>query len=298
MSAEIQRVKEVPKILPRRRSGHKGEYGRTLIVGGSRGMMGAVALASNAAFRGGAGLVAFAAPETVQMTIAILCPCATSIPLACDEDGQFTAQAVGQFVQAASGQDAIGVGPGMGVGVPQQMMVQAALEQTKPLVLDADGLNNLTLMENWAAKRKCPLVLTPHPGEFARLTGKTIDQVQADREQLTIDAVCQWTDASDCPNLPIACVLKGAGSVVTNGRRVYVNETGNPGMATGGCGDVLTGLVAALMGQGIEPFDAARIAVYAHGLAGDLAAEQLCEQSLMASDLLDFLPAALRNAVG
>ena len=294
MASELQRVASPPKLPPRARDGHKGDYGRVLVVGGSRGMMGAVALASNAALRGGAGLVTFAAPETVQLAIATLCPCATSVPLKC-AGGELSVEATRQLAEAAQRCDVLAMGPGMGVGQPQQGLVRAALAQPRPVVLDADGLNNLCRIESWQALRGCPLVLTPHPGEFARLTGRTAAEVQADREAAAVAAAREWAGNTAAP---LVCVPKGAGTVVTDGHRVYVNDTGNPGMATGGSGDVLTGVAAALLTQGLDPFGAACLAVRVHGRAGDLAAEALGEVSMMAVDLLEYLPAAVGESVG
>jgi len=298
MTRRLSKVQRATRLRVRERDGHKGDYGRVLIVGGSRGMVGAVALASNAALRGGAGLVTFAAPAAIQLTVAGLCPCATSVPLPVDGDGQLTAEAVRVFRRAAEAADVIAVGPGMAVGGRQKDLLRAALEQTRPLVIDADGLNNLTGMDDWPALRRCPLVLTPHPGEFARLTGRAVADIQADRVNAAAKAVDRWIQQQGRDDLPpLVGVLKGAGTVVTDGRGVYVNDTGNPGMATGGSGDVLTGLIAALLAQVPAPFDAAVLGVWAHGRAGDLAARQLGETSLMASDLLDYLSAALRQAV-
>jgi NAD(P)H-hydrate epimerase len=186
----------------------------------------------------------------------------------------------------------------MGVGAAQRDLVQAAIALDKPLVVDADGLNNLARLEGWARQRACPLVLTPHPGEFARLTGKSVGEIQSDRENVAVQAARQWAGESEPSDAaPLVCVLKGAGTVVTDGERIYRNDTGNPGMASGGSGDILTGLTAALLGQGLEPFDAACLAVWAHGLAGDIAAEMLGEVSLMGWDLLDALPEAMKQAV-
>jgi len=256
-------------------------------------MIGAPALSGNAAFRGGAGLVTLGVPETVQLAVASLCCCATSIPLKCDDDGQLDAQAVPQVTRVAGSFDVLAVGPGMGVGIVQENIIRAVLAQGRPVVLDADGLNNLSAIPNWPELQNCPLVLTPHPGEFARLTGLDVTAIQADRESVAIEAVSQW-GSENCP--PSICLLKGAGTVVTDAARVYVNDTGNPGMATGGSGDVLTGLVAAMIAQGAEPFDAACLGARIHGLAGDLAAEELGEVSLTATDLIDYLPAATRKA--
>ncbi len=274
-------------------------------------MIGAPALAANAALRGGAGLVTVAVPETVQLAVASLCPCATSIPLKCDKKGDLAPQAVGQMLIAAEASDVLAVGPGMGVSGGADNIVRAAIGQDKPVVLDADGLNNLARIDGWAGLRRCPLVLTPHPGEFARLTGQSVEQIQAGREASAVVAAEQWTCGTGVPpvsenenmaetSMPRSTgvspviVLKGAGTVVTDGLRVFINKTGNPGMATGGTGDVLTGLVAALIGQGLDTFDAACLGVHLHGLAGDLAAEKLGQTSLIASDLIDFLPEAIK----
>jgi len=304
MSQQPEHISSLAKLPPREPDAHKGDYGRVLVVGGSRGMVGAVALAANAALRGGAGLTTFAAPGTMQLAAAALCPCATSIPLACDAEGRLAAEAIRQFRQAAEAADVLAVGPGMATGVRQQDLVRAAIEQDKPVVLDADGLNNLARVDGWAALRRCPLVLTPHPGEFARLSGRSVREIQSDRLSAAVAAAGDWLEAPrageaaegpiDLP--PLILLLKGAGTVITDARRARINETGNPGMATGGSGDVLTGLLAALLAQGLAPFEAACLAAHVHGRAGDLAAEQLSQAALIATDLLDFLPAAMKEA--
>ncbi len=315
----VERVTSVPRLPARAADANKGSFGRVLIVGGCRKMSGAVALASNAALRGGAGLVEFAAPAVAHPIIAGLCPCAVSLPLECDEHGEISPAALPQVRERFEKATVLAVGPGFGVGVVQRNIVQAALEQEKPAVIDADGLNNLAKIEDWPLLRNCPLILTPHPGEFSRLTGKTIREIQDDRERIAVETVRKWTARSvpvraSARSVPaktsknslrrhyergceVVLVLKGAGTVVTDGRRVYINKTGNPGMATGGTGDVLTGLTAALIAQHLEPFDAACLAVHLHGRAGDLAAEQLGQTSLIASDLIDFLPAAIKEVL-
>ena len=290
-------VTSLPTLPARPPGAHKGDFGRVLVVGGSRGMSGAVALATNAALRGGAGLVTFAAPETVQLAIAPMCPCAMSAPLPCQSSGGLSPDAVELFSRIAAKQDVIAMAPGMAVGELQADIVGAALAQDKPVVLDADGLNNLADRPEWPLHRACPLVLTPHPGEFARLTDLSTVDIQADRQAVAVSAVLEWQAGAEQAG-ELVCVLKGAGTVVTDGRRVYVNDTGNPGMATGGSGDVLTGLIAALIGQGLSPFDAACLGVWAHGRAGDLAAARMGQTSLIATDLLDDLPAALAERAG
>ncbi|MBI5726124.1 MAG: NAD(P)H-hydrate dehydratase [Planctomycetes bacterium] len=286
---------QLPRLPLRKLDAHKGDFGRILVVGGSSGMIGAPALAAQAALRGGAGLVAMAVPQPIQKPVAILCPCATSIGLACDENGDLLHEAVGQFVRAAEAADVIAIGPGFGVGTIQQNIVQAALEQPKPLVLDADGLNNLAAMANWPTVRRCPAVLTPHPGEFSRLSHLPAKEIAANRLDLAQTSAKIWASASPSAG-PLVLVLKGAGTVVTDGDEAFVNKTGNPGMATGGSGDVLTGLIAAMIGQGLSPFEAAHLAVHCHGRAGDIAAAQLGQVSMIATDIIARLPEAIKEA--
>jgi NAD(P)H-hydrate epimerase len=157
-----------------------------------------------------------------------------------------------------------------------------------PMVLDADGINALAGQTDSLKDHAAPIILTPHPGEFARLLGCDVPTVQARRQELA---------AQFAQKYEVVVVLKGHATVVTDGRRIYQNPTGNPGMATGGTGDVLTGLIAALLGQGLEPFAAAQLGVYLHGLAGDLAKAELGEASMIASDLLTYLPHALRQSL-
>ena len=280
--------------LPRRdRDGHKGDFGKVLVVGGSRRMIGAPGLAGNGALRGGAGLVTIASPAPVQLAVAMLCECATSIPLGCDTRGQLASESVHQLKTAAKTCDILTIGPGMGTGAGGENLLRAALELELPVVVDADGLNNLAKIDNWYSLRKCPLILTPHPGEFGRLTGKTTDEIQSARLETVTEAIAKWSP--DDSELPMILVLKGAGTIVTDGARVYVNNTGNPGMATGGSGDVLTGFIAGLALQGPELFAAACMGVYVHGAAGDLAAAKLTEESMIASDLLEFIPEAMKE---
>ena len=205
----IERIDQLAKLPPRRIDGHKGNYGHVLVVGGSRGMIGAPGLAATAALRGGAGLATIAAPEVIQLFSATICPCATSVPLSCGPDGQLAKNAAREFAEAAKSATVLAVGPGMAVGRRQQDIVLAAIEQDKPLVLDADGLNNLAKIDGWAARRRCPLVLTPHPGEFARLTGKTIPEIQSARQASAVGAARQWSAAAAAGAGPLVLVLKG-----------------------------------------------------------------------------------------
>ncbi|MFW6146720.1 MAG: NAD(P)H-hydrate dehydratase [Planctomycetota bacterium] len=295
MSIEhVERVETVPALPPRGRTAHKGTMGTVMVVGGAPGMIGAPALTSLSALRGGAGLVMMALPASIQPFAAVLCPCATSVRLPVDDAGDLSPAAPAAVADAAGRADVLAVGPGMGRGDVQQAVVRTVLGGEPPIVLDADGLNNLSALDDWPSVAGGPLVLTPHPGEMSRLTGAPIKVIQSDRERAAVEAARGW-QAGRSDDAPLVCVLKGAGTVVTDGRRLYVNTTGNPGMATGGTGDVLTGLIAALIGQGLEPFDAAVLGVYLHGDAGDAVASRLCDVSLIATDLVDELPHAFRR---
>jgi NAD(P)H-hydrate epimerase len=292
--AEVRTIRAVPKLPPRKKDANKGNFGRILVVGGSRGMIGAPALAGNAALRGGAGLVTLAVPEIVQLATATLCPCAVSVPLPCLASAEPAPSASAALRDLFEKTDVLAVGPGMGRSGGATQLVRAALQQTHPLVLDADGLNALLKIDNWPALRRCPMVMTPHPGEFARLVEMATTQVQADRLALAVAQARQWSSAGP-KDAPLVLVLKGAGTIVTDGHRAFVNKTGNPGMATGGTGDVLTGLIAALIGQDLSPFDAACLGTHLHGLAGDLAAQDLGQPSLIATDLIAYLPQAFKR---
>ena len=279
-------IAEVPHLAPRGPDANKGEFGRVLVVAGSRGMSGAAVLCASAALRGGAGLVRLAVPAGVLPIAAAGNPCYMTVPLSEDDHGRLAAAAAPELVALLKENTAAGLGPGLGRGEGVSAVVRAVLEQTGlPLALDADGLNALPPFLDVLKRRRGPTVLTPHPGEFARLLGCDIPHVQAHRQELAVRFAADHG---------VILVLKGRGTVVSDGRRVYVNDTGNPGMATGGTGDVLTGLTAALLGQKLEPFAAAQLAVYLHGRAGDLARDVLGETSLIAADLLHYLPQAFR----
>ncbi len=288
MPPTTARIRSVPKLTRRKRDGHKGDFGRVLIVGGSVGMVGAPALAANAALRSGAGLVRIACPRPAQQTIAGLAACATSVPLPADQAGQISSKSLEALGALAAEHDVVAFGPGIGQSGGLRKLLRTLIAiADKPVVIDADGLNNLAGMKHWWSKRAADIVLTPHPGEMRRLLhGAGMPDGARDRAATATGyAIATGT----------VCVLKGAGTVVTDGRKRYVNTTGNPGMATAGSGDVLTGIIAGLIGQGLSTFDAAVKGVHVHGRAGDLAAARLGELSLTAGDLLDDLPAAFQR---
>ena len=283
-------ARSVPELPPRPVEGHKGTFGRVLVVAGSVGMTGAAALTGRAALRAGAGLVRVATSKSALPIVASLEPSYTTLPLAEDAAGRIGAKAVNIILNAAQENDVVALGPGMGQSAGLRSVVEALLRQDGlRLVIDGDGLNNLSRLTGWPGKCKANVVLTPHPGEMKRLmSGLFREQSEAGRQEIAV-RVAQSTKTT--------VALKGAGTVVTDGRRVYTNTTGNPGMGTAGSGDVLTGVIAALMGQGINDFDATVLAVYLHGLAGDIAADRLGQISLMATDIIDALPDAFRNTM-
>ena len=245
-------------------------------------MAGAAALAGLAALRGGAGLVRLAVPESVLDTVAGFEPSYMTIPLPADAAGRIAVGAFDRIAQAAQPATAIACGPGLGRSFElDQIVVRLYQEIAKPMVFDADALNALAAESDVLSHPGGPRILTPHPGEFARLIGRKLDADARNDAAVELAARCG-----------IVVVLKGHRTLVTDGRRRALNATGNPGMATGGSGDVLTGLVTALVCQKMAPFDAARLGVHLHGLAGDLAAEELGQVSLIASDLIQYLPEA------
>jgi NAD(P)H-hydrate epimerase len=283
-------VSQVPTLAPRAADSHKGNFGRVLVVAGSRGMSGAAVLCASAALRGGAGLVRAAVPGDILAIVAAGSPCYTTAPLPSDDQGRLASEAEAEVLRLAGTGDVIAAGPGLGTTPAVAAVVRALLARTQaPLVLDADALNVLAGKTEVLRGRAVPPVLTPHPGEFGRLLGHKVSAEPAERRELAMRFAAENG---------VVLLLKGHGTVVTDGRRVYVNTTGNPGMATGGSGDVLTGLIAALLGQHLEPFAAAQLGAYLHGLAGDLARDDVGEPALIATDLIAYLPRALRRPAG
>jgi NAD(P)H-hydrate epimerase len=262
-------------IARRERDSHKGTYGHVLLIGGSIGYTGAIAMAARAALRSGAGLVSVLTPEAVYPIVAQACgPEAMVHPF--EPTPPFGHPSVGGDFKC----NAILIGPGLGLTGEIRALVETLLETCKvPLVLDADAL---CVTPEKIAAAKCPVVLTPHPGEFERLFGAPVT-----------DRWAQAQDAAERTGKTI--VLKGAGTLIAeSGKKLAINMTGNPGMATGGSGDVLAGLLTGLLGQGMMPFDAAMTATYLHGIAGDLAAHDFTQSALIATDLIEALPDAFR----
>lgn len=277
----------LPRLPRREPESHKGTFGTVLLIGGSRGMTGAVTLAGRAALRGGAGLVRLAVAEVCLDTVAAAEPSYLTMPLPSDRAGRVSLDAWPLLQAAAARATAVALGPGLGRSLGLDALVARLYQDTPlPMVLDADALNALSTRPELLAHPGGPRILTPHPGEFTRLLGAEHTPPLAERETAAVELAARWG---------VIVVLKAHRTLVTDGQQTAHNTTGNPGMATGGSGDVLTGLLGSLLAQRFAPWDAARVAVYLHGLAGDLAAATLGEESLVASDLVDYLPKAFQE---
>ena len=289
MSDSIEIVPfRLPSLPLRPADGHKGTFGKISIIGGSVGMSGAVCLASVAALRSGSGLVTAVVPRAIQSIVAAFEPCVMTVGLVDNPEFGLLPLSAVDAAMLTNGRDAAGIGPGLGQNEAAAAMVCDVLKGSAcPLVLDADALNIAARHGFLTTDRTASsCVITPHPGEFARLTGRTIEEVEQHREEMA---------AEFAGTHRVIVVLKGPVTVVTDGTRAYRNTTGNSGMATGGSGDVLTGILTSLLGQGLPALDAAAIAVHAHGLAGDIASERFTQRGMIASDLLSSLPEAFRR---
>ena len=279
----------LPAPLSRRKTNvYKNTFGHVLVLAGSRNMTGAAALTSLAAMRAGAGLVTVGIPtglnQTVQKKIS---PVIMTMPLAQTKEMTASSRAFAHIQKNLKSFDVIALGPGLSQNKDTQKLIRMIVEKVdKPLVIDADALNALSSNCAVLKKNKGTKVLTPHPGEMARLTGKTKNAVEKDRKK-TAQAFAQ--------KYRCTVLLKGHRTVVAspNGK-TYINKTGNTGMATAGSGDVLTGMIAALLGQGLRAFDAATYGAYLHGLAGNLAAKKIGKAAMIATDIIEEIPAAIR----
>jgi len=256
------------------------------LIGGSRGMSGAVALSGMAALRSGAGLVTLAVPDICLETVAAFEPSYMTTPLPCDEFGRIRSAAKDKIAELAESATCVACGPGIGRSAELKELISWMHKTLKcPIVFDADALYALAQVSTQLAEHQGPRILTPHPGEFERLAGSD----ESSRDQL--EAIAREFAAA-CKSI---VVLKGHHTLITDGLTHFHNTTGNPGMATGGSGDVLTGVITALICQGINPLDAARLGVHLHGLSGDGAAESVGKVSLIASDLINRLPSAFKS---
>jgi NAD(P)H-hydrate epimerase len=280
----IERVTKVPSLPPRPGDGHKGLFGRVLVVGGHEGMIGAPVLAGTAALRLGAGLVEIAVPRAILVACLSITPELIGLGL-----GKGGGQ--GPLLAAAKKADALVVGPGLGQSAEALARLRRLVRLEKPMVIDADGLNLLASLKTWPSAFKARAVLTPHPGEMSRLGAligrEGVSAEDAGRVDLAAEAARAFGQI---------IVLKGHRTVVTDGRRAYLNHTGNSALSKAGTGDVLSGLLGCLLGQGMEPFEAAIAAVHLHGRCGELAGQMLGLRSPLARDVIAALPQAIAEA--
>jgi NAD(P)H-hydrate epimerase len=281
---------------PRAADANKGKFGHVLVIGGSVGKSGAPAMASMAALRAGAGLVTAAVPSSIVSLVSSYAPELMTWPMLASPTGEMASKGITaqQFQKLLEHKTVIAVGPGLGEGPGTEILLEAVLSDTKlPVVIDADGLNTVAanpfLMEKMTevAKAGRTVVLTPHPGEMARLAGKSVGEIQANRLEVARKFVSETG---------VTLVLKGSRTLIAHpDGRIGVNTSGNPGMAKGGSGDVLTGVIAAMLAQFKEDVaHAVEAAVYLHGLAADLAVRDEDEHSLLATDSLKYFPRAFR----
>ena len=271
----------VLNILPDRPAdSHKGDFGRILLLCGSRGYTGAAALAARGALRSGAGLVFLGVPESIYAIEAVKLDEPVVFPLP-DEGGRLSEAAVPEILARLCNMDAVLIGPGLGQSAGTFQVVKTVLETYPgPVVLDADGINVMAAHMDILRGRTAPTIVTPHPGEFARMGGRSGNRLDAAVEMAR--------------DLGIIVVLKGHGTVITDADTVYVNPTGNPGMAVGGSGDVLAGIVVSFLGQGIAPLEAAACAAWVHGAAGDICAREKGQYGMLPGDMVEVLPRLLK----
>ena len=273
---------KILELLPDRDPfAHKGKFGKILLLCGSLGYTGAAALSARGALRTGAGLVFLGVPESIYAIEAVKLDEPVVFPLP-DCGGTLSADAVPEILERLPKMNAVLIGPGLGQSEGTFAVVKAVLENFHgPVVVDADGINNLSRHKDILRDREYPTILTPHDGEFARLGGVIGPDRSASAEALAGD-------------LGAIVLLKGHRTVITDGEKTYVNHTGNPGMAVGGSGDVLAGIIVSMLGQGLEPLEAAAAGAWLHGAAGDLCAEEIGQYGMLPSDLVEALPRLLK----
>lgn len=276
------------KIPKRKADSNKGDYGHVFVLAGSAGFTGAAALCSQAALLSGSGLVTLGIVKSLNPVMARKLTEVMTKPLAETRGQALSEKAFPEIMKFAEKADCVAIGPGLSRDPSTQQLVRKLIiALRKPIVLDADGINAIEGKAQLLRSAKAPIVITPHPGEMSRLVALSRNEISKAKERVAKDFANKYN---------VVCVLKGHRTVVAGpGGKNYVNTTGNPGMAKGGTGDVLTGMIAAFIGQGMRPFDAARLGVYLHGFAGDLAAKEKGETSMLASDLLNNIPDAIKK---
>jgi hydroxyethylthiazole kinase-like uncharacterized protein yjeF len=277
------------RLLQRNPDSHKGDFGHVLILAGSSRFSGAAVLCAQACLRSGAGLVTLGIPEGLNKAFIKIKPAEVmTLPLAQTKEGTISSLAFNKIREFAQKIDVLAIGPGLSQNKATQSLVRKVIKSiAKPLVVDADGLNAIAGHLSVLPKRPAA-ILTPHPGEMARLLGVKVSQVQKDRKKVAKEFVNRYN---------VILVLKGRETIVAERiSGIYLNKTGNPGMAKAGSGDVLTGIIAAFLAQGLKSFEAAKYAVYLHGLAGDLAAKEKTQLAMIATDIIAKIPQAIKSS--
>lgn len=276
-------------LLKREKNSHKGDFGRSLIIGGSRGMTGSIFLSSRACMKSGAGLTYTLVPEMLESIMSIKLT-EEIIKIAKDDGkGHFIDKSLEDILNHVKGIDAIAIGPGMGKDSSNVYILEELIKNIEiPMVIDADGINALSKNKDILKNNKNKIVITPHPGELSRLIDVSIEEIQKNRIFYSKYISRKYN---------IVIVLKGHHTVVCSKDDIYINYTGNPGMATAGSGDVLTGIITSLISQGMKVFDASKLGVYIHGLAGDLAKNKKGEYGMIASDILENIPYIIKMII-
>ncbi len=282
MQVQALAHEDVLSILPDRKpDSHKGDYGRILLLCGSVGYTGAAALAAMGALRSGAGLVFLGVPESIYAIEAVKLTEAIVFPLP-EEGGKLSRKAIPEILERLKNMDAVLIGPGLGQSEDTFLVTKAVLQHAVcPVILDADGINVLAGHMDILRDRHYPTILTPHAGEFGRIYG----QITPDR----VSCAAAFARENGC-----ILLLKGHETVITDGTENYVNHTGNPGMAVGGSGDVLAGIITALVGQGVEPLKASACGAWLHGASGDICEKEIGQYGMLPSDMLEVLPRLLK----
>ncbi|MDI6890318.1 MAG: NAD(P)H-hydrate dehydratase [Thermodesulfovibrionales bacterium] len=303
LNVELLMKNEVSPLIPQRhRYSYKGDYGHVLIIAGSRGKTGAALMAAKACLRSGAGLVTIGVPESLAEIFQSRVTEEMTLILPDKGDGTLSEKAsrvILNFLDEKA--DIIAIGPGIGVSADTRKLMEVLIRNSRnPMVVDADGINSLKGGKKVFVKAKAPMIFTPHPGEMARLLnqppfakggqgGITVSTQDIEKDRIN-------TALSFAKETGAYLVLKGVPTIIAGpDGRAYINSTGNPGMATAGTGDVLTGMISGFLGQGIKPFNASILGVYMHGLAGDIAASEKGEHPLIATDIIDKIPVAFRS---
>ena len=280
----------IDSIIPRKNNTHKGSFGKTLVIGSSKGMTGSGVMSACAALRSGAGLVVLGLPQSIQAAANTIMPEIMTKGYFDNNEGFYKKECIYDMLESINSSASLVIGPGISEDEDiKEIIVEIVKNCRIPMVIDADGLNSLAKEKNVLKEKKSSIIVTPHPGEMARLIGTTTDEIQRNRVKYASKFSSEFG---------VITVLKGFRTVIAlPDGSVFINPTGNPGMATAGTGDVLAGLIGGLISQGIPAEKAAVAGVYIHGAAGDMAIDEIGEAGLVATDIIKFIPKILKNII-